>query len=246
MKRTSMLLTLTLIAAACSPGVDGEPAGDPASSASHDGRADGGFACDDAGLAMGADASLEAEAEGDGGVEVESDAELAVTPGPKRVFVTSREFYPELPSYGGDDSGSVAADVICQNTADGAGLGGRWRAWVSVHELDAFDRIQGTGPFLRLDGVVLFPDHESLRGAPLEPIDVTEHGESLDCARGTMSVWTGTSTGGRWSIYDCVGWTSRDGDFDGMEGDACDREGWTESWGLAGCYIDSRLYCFEQ
>jgi hypothetical protein len=175
------------------------------------------------------------------------DAGPEVSPGPKRVFVTSRTWEAEMTAYARQETGLASADVVCQQVAEEAGLEGRFVAWMSDDQFDAIDRIDGEGPFVRMDGEVLFPDHASLAGVPLAPITVNELGETYACDSGTHKVWTGTRTGGRWGLYDCVGWTSRDGDFDAMMGDVCGIEDWTErSGGLRSCNSDYRIYCFEQ
>jgi hypothetical protein len=169
----------------------------------------------------------------------------AVAPGPKRVFVTSLEFYAELTAYGGAETGRDSADAICQNLAEQAGLSGRYLAWISDSQVDAIDRIQGDGPFVRVDGEVAFPDRASLADVPQVPINVTETGEALDCTY-RKAVWTGTSTGGTWNLLSCVDWTSRDNDFEGQRGDACAIETWTDVLDANGCNYDEHLCCFEQ
>jgi hypothetical protein len=195
-----------------------------------------GMAFDDVGVG---DASVD---EG-----VEEDAGPAVSPGPKRVFVTSRAWESELTSYARAESGVLSGDVVCQQVAEQAGLEGRFVAWLSDESTDAIDRVRGDGPFVRMDGEVLFPDRASLAGPTLAPINMNELGEVFGCGSGTTKVWTGTRNDGRWGLYDCVGWTSRDDDFDAMLGDICIPDEWSErTGGLRSCDGPYPIYCFEQ
>jgi hypothetical protein len=104
--------------------------------------------------------------------------------GQKRMFVTSA-------AYAG-----TAVSGICQAAADSVSLGGTWVPWLSfgadVTPRSAIDEVKGTGPWVRLDGMVAFANHAQLATAPSVPLDVDEHGQTI----GVSDVWTGTLTGG--------------------------------------------------
>ncbi len=183
--------------------------------------------------------------DGDAAVAPDSGEPL-VGAGPKRVFVTSRQVYGDLVSVARGADGVVSGDTVCQVSADAAGLGGTWKAWLSSDTIDAIDHIRGNGPWARLDGVVLFPDHASLAGAPLDAINVDETGETVSCLYTSPYVWTGTRIGGRWNLDDCVGWTEMDSDWETDTGSACDPTKWTRGAEVRWCSSESRLFCFEQ
>jgi len=124
-------------------------------------------------------------------------------PGHKRVFVSSTK-------HDGNLGGLTGADAKCQQTADAAGLGGRWIAWVSTTTADAIDRLADVGPWYGLDGKRFFADKAavaSITTGPDNGLWRDEKGSFLPSDR----IWTGTGPGGRYvsSIGDaCQAWTS--------------------------------------
>jgi hypothetical protein len=155
------------------------------------------------------------------------------TSGQKRVFVTSQSY-----------AGTVAASV-CQTVAESVNLGGSWTAWLSSSasgtSYDAIDEITGSGPWVRLDGVVVFANHAQLATAPTVQIDVTEAGQKVVGA----AVWTGTLTGGRHAVDTCYGWQSTT--YNGSIGDITTTAAWTAAGNSYSCSSGTaHVYCFEQ
>jgi hypothetical protein len=148
--------------------------------------------------------------------------------GAKRVFVTSTSYV-----------GSAVLDA-CSTAAAAANLGGTWKPWLSTAGQDALDSISATGPWKRLDGVLVFNNHANLATQPLALIDIDENGSLAGGA-----AWTGTNTGGRKSIYNCQSWT--DGSSSAI-GDYGRVDQGTDQWTAAGatdCSQPLRVYCLE-
>jgi hypothetical protein len=192
----------------------------------------------------GGDAGATADA-GLGGPDAGASAKL-------RVFVTSQRYPADLRSAGGLDTGRESANALCQLAADAAELGGTFRAWISVSNVDAIDQVEGDGPWYRMDGVMLFPNHASLGTVPDEPILLDENGEMPDPF---FEAWTGTAIGGRLATgpgldsATCLDWTSTI-DSESIKGLVGDIDGDGAAWtNLADGYcspFERRLYCFEQ
>lgn len=169
-------------------------------------------------------------------------------PDAKLVFVTRT-------TYSGALGGLSGADGLCAAAASSAGLTGTWRAWLSNTSgtvVNAFDRIQGNGPWY-LPGTdslgrrtKVFANKAALRAAPLAAIDRNELGEKL--LSGQL-VWTGTEPTGNASTptisydYSCVNWTSSSSSERGNVGDVYGQ--WTNT-GPQGCTNVASLYCFQQ
>jgi hypothetical protein len=155
-----------------------------------------------------------------------------VTAGQKRLFITSTAY-----------AGTVAASV-CDNVAKSVNLTGTWKAWVSytsVSTFDAIDVIEGTGPWVLLDGTVAFANHAQLATAPSVLIDISETGQKLP---GPLSVWTGTLTGGVHSGDDCNNWSSST--LVGSVGETSSTASWTSNGNRQTCTNIAHVYCFEQ
>ena len=150
----------------------------------------------------------------------------------KRVFVTSTNY------------AGVIADSICQTVADSVSLGGTWVPWLSSSasglSYSAINEVKGTGPWVRLDGMVAFANHAQLATAPTVALDVTETGQKVV---GT-AVWTGTLAGGVFSSDTCNGWDNNT--YTGSIGDASTTSGWTAAGGSYPCTDTAHVYCFEQ
>lgn len=214
------------------------------------GDRDGGDAAD-----AGPDAFDEDDADGSAGdpgpISVLPEPEPAELPdGALRVFVTAS-------SYSGDLGGLAGADALCADAAAGAELGGRWIAWLSDGQTDALDRIDGDGPWYRLDGRRAFNNAAQLRAQPLAPLSVDQFGEDV-----YEDVWTGTDNGGRGVTFEgidfCADWTSRE-PYEEREGSiwpikaAVGSSSATDGWTYTGdwqsgleCSERNHLYCFEQ
>jgi hypothetical protein len=196
-------------------------------------------------------------------IQLNDDGTIDPTSVPERclqekvVFVTSGQ-------YTGDLGGLAGADVICQSTAEGAGLTGTYKAWLSDSTQGAAARMtHSMAAYVTLQGDVIAADWDDLvDGQIAHPIDVDETGASS-----IALVWTGTDVDGSpfpWGVgpatdRQCSNWT-----YDGpeyLEGLATLRGygvvgsssetsgGWTADFSLPGsdeCDRERSLYCVEQ
>ena len=161
-----------------------------------------------------------------------------VVPGaPLRMFVTQDSFRGDFAKKAGT-SPAAAADNLCTTAAFNAGLGGRWRAWLSDGTVNAIDRIAGTGPWNRIDGERVFDSRAQLAAIPKKGLERDEYDELAD-----EIVWTGSIAGGLASADDCAHWT--DQYKDGLVGWPGTPSQWTQdtTWS---CTESAHLYCFEQ
>ncbi len=156
-----------------------------------------------------------------------------------RSFITSAKFTGDLTTQARKSSGLDAADALCQTAADGAGLGGRFIAYISSKTDDAVSRFTSEdGPFHQVDGrTVVFPTAAAVGGGATTKI-TTEKGGDLGI---DDNFWTGSSAAGRASGKDCKGWTSAslfdDGSIASRFGDS--------DYDMA-CEGSYRLLCLEQ
>jgi hypothetical protein len=167
--------------------------------------------------------------------------------GAKRVFVTSSAYQADLQSrVSGAVSGLHAGDLLCQQAAQGALLGGTWKVWLSGENsvggrINAIDRISDVGPWFRLDGARAFNNKANLGSTPLSPLSIDEHG-----AYASVMVWTGTVAGGNSADSTCLGWTNTFYNDDGGHGISTESgTGWTDV-GPWPCNKTAHLYCLEQ
>ncbi len=175
--------------------------------------------------------------------------------GPSEIPVGALRVFVTRSTYAGDLGGLAGADERCMAAAASAGLRGQWVAWLSSSYTDAIERIEGVGPWYRLDGVMVFNNTAHLRTTPLVPIDRDEFGEPGCNGR----VWTGTGTGGDalpiGRYPHCQNWTAGwSANSDGTENDAIagscsELGGWTDHQDFSArnfsCGWDAHLYCFE-
>lgn len=162
--------------------------------------------------------------------------------GAKRIaFVTSAKFGGNLTSGGGAVDGLAAGDAICTKAAATAKLGGTWHAWLSSSNVDAIDRLPGSGPWYSTRGNLLFASKASIADLPQGPIDGDELGNAV---KGT--VWTGTRATGLRAPRTCSDWTSNNVDKLGLTGYGGGRENWTDfSDSNHPCNQPYSLYCFQ-
>lgn len=167
---------------------------------------------------------------------------------------------------GGDLGGLTGADARCQQLAEAAGVTGKtWRAYLSDQGagIAAKDRI-GAGPWFNAYGLPIVDPgcgstcvqalHDDQ--IPTELI-VTEMGEQLEWGI-EHDIFTGSSTTGDPSGFDCSGWTTEDpgqqatvGHTDGQKGPVQDRTSWNAAH-ETGCDFFSlvctlgrgHVYCF--
>jgi len=165
-----------------------------------------------------------------------TDAPVDAAKKPLRAFVTSM-------TKSGNLGGLAGADQVCNTLAIAAGIGGTYRAWISVNGTDAIDRITSTGPWKLVTGEVVADDKTGLASGTLKRlVDKDETGKTPPDAEDR--VWTATGANGRFNGPDCTGWTSEGPD--GLVGEA--KNGAAGRWtalGNEGCGQVNRVYCFE-
>lgn len=162
----------------------------------------------------------------------------------KRVFITST-------MYAGNFGGSTvaadslaAADMICQLAAQGALLGGKWKAWLSATGLNAIDRIADVGPWYALDGTKIFNNRDNLTTSPVNRLTRDEQGKPFNTL--PITVWTGTKTGGQQASGNCANWGSSSNASSGVIGHGDNPPSWTDSGFPSACSSTNHLVCFEQ
>jgi hypothetical protein len=169
------------------------------------------------------------------------------------VFVTSEKGTGDLGSWteAGGNTGIGAGDAICQTLADGAGLQGEFKAWLSDSTTAAKDRLaRSAESYVRVDGVRVADNWSDFTAAPYleNPISINEQGLTLEY----LQAWTGTRVDGSqgYGIFGnaCLDWESGNPasvDTAAVGGSAFADYRWTE-WGIGACYHSRALYCFQQ
>jgi hypothetical protein len=193
----------------------------------------------------------------------------------KVVFVSS-QLYDGNFGAGQRVLGHLEADNRCQALADGAGLGGTFKAWISGRvdtgsgplPHGAVDRFtQSTMPYKLVNGAKVADNWTDLTDGSLDhAIDLDENGSPVG---GEARVWTNTRTDGRaWDnsrqcavgpnidipglwTWSCgaPSWTAGDCQFQsGKYGLASSTSGsWTGTTSSnTGCDNQFHIYCFEQ
>lgn len=157
--------------------------------------------------------------------------------GGKRIFVTAAAYSANL-------GGLSGADQKCNLAAQGANLGGTWKAWLSDGTVNAIERITDVGPwFLVGTATRAFNNKANLTTIPLNAIERNEQG-TLIPGGSSVQVWTGTSNGGVRTTNTCTSWTSTTA-FQGDTGTAQSASAWTAG-SPAYCQASCRMYCIEQ
>ena len=168
----------------------------------------------------------------------------------KRAFVTSREYGADLRSQvKGAASGIAAADALCQLSADGALLGGRFQAYLADDSRDAADGLADVGPWFRISSAAgaadpngkVFNNKANLSTKPIGGIDRDEQGGS----QAGKWVWTGDSTE-RSAGPNCANWTSPVFADTGVIGESGDTSEHWRAGQMVKCDRFAHLYCFEQ
>lgn len=179
----------------------------------------------------------------------------------KRVFLTSQVFSGNL-------GGIAGADAKCQAAAKAAGLGGRWRAWVSSDTSSPASDPNFTkhdGPYVRLDGVPIASNWADLVDTTiLAPIAQDEYGNYPRAVTEAYALepyaFTGTDRHGNATIrMNCNNWTSDGTGNPALKGvvgvyakerpnEPSPTEGtWSDLFTYGHpCSDRLRLYCFEQ
>ena len=167
----------------------------------------------------------------------------------REAFVTQTQGNGNLSTWAGAGgaTGVAAGDAICQAEAAASGLvaPGSFKAWLSDSSasLNAIDRFQNDGPWVRTDGVPIAPSKAALQN----PNTMTSPPVTL--ASGVFpspvgSSWTGSNSAGNAAGGHCSGWTSTTGSVTyGYNGDL---RFWTDISPNGSCSSTlGRLYCFS-
>ena len=155
--------------------------------------------------------------------------------GPCRVFLTGS-------THDGNLGGLAGADFICNLLAEGAGLPGTYRAWLSDENESPSTRfIKNPGPYVLINGTRIANNWTDLTdGSLLAPINITESGGPPVGS----PVWTGTLSSGNASTSTCTNWTSASGN--GVRGDSNATNAAWSNLLVTDCSIPRKLYCFQQ
>jgi hypothetical protein len=179
---------------------------------------------DDEGLGAAADSGATADA---------ADAADAAEPPEserKRVFFHLSGTLGKIRNSGDPRPALAVADESCTLAASDRGIEGTWRAWLSSSEENAIDRIEGVGPWYRVDrATILFRGKDDLHDGPIAVIDPDAHPER-------NKFWTGTLPDGTRSSDLCNDWTV----YQGLYGTV----GRVDVTGAAWAATD-RLHCGE-
>lgn len=168
----------------------------------------------------------------------------------RRVFVTSQLYAANL-------GGLAGADAKCQALADAAGIGGTYRAWLSVdsNSSPATRFTRSPGAYALVDGTVIATSWSDLVDGTLQnPIRLTERGgappTSTDSC-GFASVWTNTGADGAGfadgAMYSCSNFTELTGRSQLGRHDVTGSN-WSQACTSSplSCSLRSPLFCFEQ
>jgi hypothetical protein len=196
------------------------------------------------------DASATGGSSGTGG-SAGAAADCGVVDPDKLIFVSSA-------LYTGNLGGLAGADSKCQALADGAGLCGTFKAWLSDGNTDAASRLtHATGNYVLTNGQIVASGWSGLTaGTLLHAIDRTETNGAapvgtVDCGGSPVApVWTGTLVTGLRapSPGSCSNWTSDGTGSAGVFGNAIQSNAaWTAMCQLlAVCQRTAALYCVQQ
>lgn len=142
-----------------------------------------------------------------------------------------------------------AADCICQQLADPAGLFGTFRAWLTDDDDNNSPNnrfVQSTLPYLRTDGIKVADDFNDLTDGDIQnPINISESGLLIG---GTTFAWTNTASDGtRKTGGNCDNWTDTASVEEGQIGNFnLTDDNWTDVNADTPCTNTWRLLCFEQ
>ena len=166
------------------------------------------------------------------------------TCGPCLVFLSSTKQSGRL-------GGLKGADDVCQVLAEGAGLPGRYMAWLSDTTGSPASRFtRATVPYVRVDGQSVADNWADLTdGRLIRTINVTEQGTVLGPPSSNTWVWSNTTSSGerRAGVNHCENWTN--GMSAGAYGNTGDPRSLDTEWtdrDFQGCPTSVRLYCFQQ
>lgn len=182
-------------------------------------------------------------------LEAGSGAPLPVEPASGRLaFVSSAHGAGELGAWteAQGESGLAAGDAICRHLAAASGVrqAESFKAWLSVPGVNAEDRFEHDGPWMRLDGMIVAWSLADLTDGWLATsLHLTEQGSYL----GYWGVWTGTASSGEATGDHCSSWSSALPGDDGHTGTA-NAVGyyWTSDPSATSCDFPwHHLYCLQ-
>jgi hypothetical protein len=158
------------------------------------------------------------------------------------VFVTST-------FYDGNLGGLSGADAKCQARADGANLGGNWKAWLSDSKTSADSRlVHSDNPYKLLNGLVLANNWQDFIDGTSYSIYITELNQSVSLTGVRSYAWTNTLSNGSIKYNDssksCNEWVSNSSSLYGAMGFV--NTGLWSDYSLYTCDVRARLYCLEQ
>lgn len=160
-----------------------------------------------------------------------------------KIFVTSN-------TYNGNLGGLTGADTKCQESAQVAGLGGIWKAWISDSTTSAASRLNhAEDPYQLVNGTVVASNWADLTDSSLAiPINITENGTYVPSSNFPWT-WTNTLANGEKAssipANNCQNWNSTlDTAYIGYT--AFSDYIWTYGGVNNLCSNSLRLYCFQQ
>jgi hypothetical protein len=143
--------------------------------------------------------------------------------------------------------GLDGADALCGGWAEAAGIGGRYRAILSVAGADASERLAGARGWIRPDGRPVADEGTEPfgPGGLLAPLRIDPQGNDL----GNVGAWSASGNDGRYNTIgggtDCGGWNSADPGAEAWYGFADTTAEWLDRGGRSSCDSSLHLYCFQ-
>ena len=167
------------------------------------------------------------------------------------VFVTNSSGPGDLSAWQAANAGLTgiaAGDSICRNEATEWGLPfpESFKAWLSDDSVNAIDRLEYDGPWVRLDGALIVSNKTELSsGQFFVPINILSRG-----VYSSGAIYTGTGSAGLAEGPNCRQWSSGESTELGTVGFPFSSilSEWTSgaSFGNpAACSVARRLYCFS-
>lgn len=189
----------------------------------------------------------EGEEECDDSNQVDNDGCSSVCTLERRVFVSSTAYSS------GEINGLTGANMVCQGLAEGAGLTGNYKAWLSdaaegPSKTFGVDPQETPVPYILVDGTIVANSWADLIDGTLQnPINHDEHDGDMS-SNLTVVVWTNTLPNGNpKNEQDCNSWGETDGDPppQGNTGFSSSKViSWT-NYTQNACPGDAHLYCFQ-
>ncbi len=149
----------------------------------------------------------------------------------KRLFMTATK-------YNGDLGGFAGADAKCNLAAQGALLGGTWKAWIGDASTPPHTRITDVGPWYNISGETkLFNNVANLQTIPLSTYSSDFENEQGDPGT-SVAAWSGHGS------VSCLSWTSGASSQQGSYLSAGSSTMW--QYPSLGCAQPLSIMCLEQ